>query len=232
MAGSFLQSSAASALSMLVLRRPSLDRYQQSVITEFLSAKSGYAPGSGEIVGILKQLKEDMEKDLAEATSAENAAAGEFEGLVGSKNKEIQALTEAIEKKTERAGEAAVKIVNLKNDLEDAQETLAEDQKFAAELKKGCKTAAAEYEERKAMRADELVAVQETIKILNDDDALDLFKKTLPTTSLLQVQSMSDIRDEALSAMQVDAKKTSAVWVCPACFAREESWLREGHQND
>mgnify|MGYP004101038497 CR=1 FL=1 len=43
-----------------------------------------------------------------------------------------------------------VKIVNLKNDLADAQDALGEDQKFAAELKKGCSTAEADYEE--AMR--------------------------------------------------------------------------------
>merc|ERR1719248_38849 len=97
-------------------------------------------------------------------------------------------------------GELAVKIVNLKNDLADAQDALGEDQKFAAELKKGCATAQADYESRKKGRAEELVAVGETIKILNDDDALDLFKKTLPSPSLLQMTSDRDVRDEALSA--------------------------------
>ena len=38
-----------------------------------------------------------------------------------------------------------MKIVNLKNDLEDAQESFAEDQKFVAELKKGCANAEKEY---------------------------------------------------------------------------------------
>ena len=33
------------------------------------------------------------------------------------------------------------------------------------------------------VRAEELVALADTIKILNDDDALDLFKKTLPSAS-------------------------------------------------
>merc|ERR1712100_800478 len=32
-----------------------------------------------------------------------------------------------------------------------------------------------------------VLAIADTIKILNDDDALELFKKTLPTPSLLQV---------------------------------------------
>merc|ERR1719159_1135167 len=54
-----------------------------------------------------------------------------------------------------------------------------------------------------ANRADELVAIGETIKILNDDDALDLFKKTLPSPSLLQVSRRDyDVRREALQLVQ------------------------------
>jgi len=211
MAGMFLQSDAANALRNLVLNRESMDRYSRRTLTEFLSTSSqaGYAPASGEIVGILKQLLENMEKELGDITKDEDEAIAEFESLVGAKEKEIAAATEAIEMKLEKNGEMAVKIVNLKNDLEDAQESLAEDQKFTAELKKGCSTAQVDYDSRVKGRAEELVAVQETIKILNDDDALDLFKKTLPSPSFmqggqsfLQVQQDQDTRDQALEKLQ------------------------------
>jgi len=200
MSGSFLQSAAAGALRKLVLSRENIDQYTRRTLTEFLSTSSGYAPASGEIVGILKQLLEDMEKELADMTSEEDAAVAEFDAMTAAKEKEIQQATESIETKLERKGALAVKIVNLKNDLADAQDALGEDQKFAAELKKGCATAQADYESRKKGRAEELVAVGETIKILNDDDALDLFKKTLPSPSLLQITSDRDVRDEALEA--------------------------------
>merc|ERR1719482_1166816 len=103
-------------------------------MTEFLSTSTqqGYAPASGEIVGILKQLLENMEGDLKEATDTENAAIEEFNGLVAAKKKEIAAATEAIEAKTARAGEGAVQLVNLKNDLADAQDSLADDTKYLA----------------------------------------------------------------------------------------------------
>jgi len=39
------------------------------------------------------------------------------------------------------------------------------------------------------LRSMELQALAETIKILNDDDALELFKKTLPSPSLLQLKT-------------------------------------------
>jgi len=116
MGAAFLQSATASTLKRLVVSS-SLSRYERETLTEFLSTQSatGYAPASGEIVGILKQLLENMEGDLKEATDTENAAIAEFEGLVAAKKKEIQAATEAIEAKTERAGEGAVQLVNLKN---------------------------------------------------------------------------------------------------------------------
>jgi len=200
MAGGFLQSSAATTLKNIVINRD-MDRFAKMMLTDFLQSSSGESGSTGEIVGILKQLLETMEKEHKEVVDEEAAAVAEFESLVDAKEKEIQAATEAIEAKTEKNGEYAVKIVNLKNDLEDAQESLAEDQKFTAELKKGCATAQTDYDSRVKGRAEELVAVQETIKILNDDDALDLFKKTLPSPSLLQVTDTRDIRDSALQAL-------------------------------
>jgi len=203
MSGAFLQSAAANVLRDMASGENSLSRYQRDTLTSFLSTSSGYAPASGEILGILRQLKEDMEKELKDVTEAENAAITEFEGLVCAKEKEIAAATEAIESKTQRAGEVAVEIVQLKNDLEDTKDELGADEVFLMELKKSCATKAKEYEERKANRAQELVAIAETIKILNDDDALDLFKKTLPSPSFMQVSRRgAEVRKEALRLIQ------------------------------
>merc|ERR1719313_1932370 len=73
MTGSFLQSKSASDLRKLVLSS-SLGRFDRETLSAFLSTSSGYAPASGEIVGILKQLLQNMEGDLKEATDTENAA--------------------------------------------------------------------------------------------------------------------------------------------------------------
>merc|ERR1719460_1437259 len=184
MAGGFLQTGAANVLRAIAVGREPMSEYQRDTLTAFLSTSAGYAPASGEILGILKQLQENMEKELSEATKAENEAIAEFEALVAAKEKEIAAATAAIESKTERAGEVAVEIVSLKNDLEDTKDELGADELFLMELKKNCGTKTKEYDERKKLRAEELVAISETIKILNDDDSLDLFKKTLPSPTL------------------------------------------------
>merc|ERR1719161_3237711 len=191
MAGGFLQTNAASHLRQLSLNMDmtSVDR---DMLVSFLSSSqgNGYAPASGEIVGILKQMKDTMEKDLEELKAQEATAIQDFEGMKAAKEKEIAAATQAIEEKTKRTGEVAVEIVNLKEDLEDTQDDLAKDQKFLADLEKNCDVKKKEWEEIKKMRSEELIAISETIKILNDDDALELFKKTAASASasLLQVQ--------------------------------------------
>merc|ERR1719456_2188533 len=208
MGESFLQSSEASLLQHVVVASKSLSDFDSQEVTAFLEGKM---QGSGEIVGILEQMAEDMAEDLAEAEKTESEAVADFEGLVAAKEKEIAAATSAIEDKTERTGKAAVDIVNAKNDLADAQEALADDTEFVAELKKSCKDQSELYEIVKKTRAEELAAIGATVKILNDDDALELFKKTLPGPgeSFLQVGSHTSTRARARVLIKA-AQETSA----------------------
>merc|ERR1719399_2437106 len=145
-----------------------------------------------------------MKKDYADATAEENSAIASFESLVASKKKEIDALTAATESKTMRVGDLGVKLAQQENDLEDTVEGLADDKKFYADLDKNCALKKAEWAEYKKMEAMELVALADTIKILNDDDALELFKKTLPgASSFMQVQVTSGaMRQNALHALK------------------------------
>merc|ERR1719316_964800 len=63
-------------------------------------------------------------------------------------------------------------------------------------------------EETVKMRGLELVAIADTIKILNDDDALELFKKTLPSASFIQEQVTSrQVRNQALVLLQDTRRK-------------------------
>merc|ERR1719316_1938474 len=95
----------------------------RDVLSSFLMGGSSgshrYAPASGEIVGILKQMKDTMEKDLKEVIAQEETAKADFEALVTAKEKEIAQATKAIEEKIKRGGEVAIEVVNLKEDLED-----------------------------------------------------------------------------------------------------------------
>mmetsp|Transcript_29212 Transcript_29212/g.53865 ORF Transcript_29212/g.53865 Transcript_29212/m.53865 type:complete len:702 (+) Transcript_29212:118-2223(+) len=204
MGGAFLQSSAATVLKKISISMDISD-VDRDVLASFLSAGNGedYEPQSGEIVGILKQMKDTATKDLADMKATEEKAISSFESLLGSKKKEIAALTESIESKTQRSAELAVDVVAKKGELADSQDSLAGDQKFLADTSKSCALKTKEYEANKKVRSEELVALADTIKILNDDDALDLFKKTLPSTSLLQIQvSKTSMKTRALSVLK------------------------------
>merc|ERR1719460_2507035 len=208
MAGSFLQSSSAQVLKKLVLAENNMDDSDREEITAFLSNSENYAPASGQITGILKQMSDTMNKELAEATSAENAAIKAYEELMAAKEKEVNALTKSIEEKMVRLGKLQVEIVEMKEDLDDTGKGLLEDKKFLADLKKNCATKADEHAANMKLRSEELLALADTIKILNDDDALELFKKTLPgAASLLQLQvTRADQRQQALAAIRANRR--------------------------
>merc|ERR1719375_1280383 len=102
------------------------------------------------------------------------------------KTKEVEAATKAIEAKLARIAELGVEIVQMKEDMDDTEKALMEDKKFLEDLEKNCAEKKADWELRSKTRAEEILAISGTIKILNDDDALELFKKTLPSPALLQ----------------------------------------------
>merc|ERR1719311_65108 len=143
-----------------------------------------------------------MDKDLVEITAKEEEAKATFEDMLAAKTKEINALTKEVEAKLTKVGEVGVELVNSKEDLDDTTQSLVEDKKFLADLEKNCAAKTKDWEYRSKMRADEILAIAETIKILNDDDALELFKKTLPSPSLLQTRvGMQQVRLQALKAL-------------------------------
>merc|ERR1719487_1940139 len=209
MAGGFLQTSAAAVLRRLVLSQD-LSNNDRDTLTAFLTAGSDqkYAPASGEIVGIMKQMGDTMSKDISDLIAAEEAAIKAYDELMAAKQKEVDSLTKAIEEKTKRVGEVGIEIVNLKEDLDDTTEALAEDKKFLADLEKTCELKVKEWDARCKTRSEELLAIADTIKILNDDDALDLFKKAIPSASFLQVMvTDKEVRHEAIKALSSSQRK-------------------------
>merc|ERR1719223_2378473 len=153
---------------------------------------------------------DDMAKDLKDATEAETAAIQNYEQLMAAKKKEVGTLQKQIEVEMERIGRLGVEVAEFENDIEDTKEAFAADQKFVLELKTSCSTKTGEWEEIKKTRAEELLALSETIKVLNDDDALELFKKVLPSSSsLMQVQvTAASQKARALALLQAAAKQT------------------------
>jgi len=203
----FLQTQGASVLKELSIDMD-ISGTDREVLTNFLTTSNGdgdtdYAPQSSEIVGILKQMQETTEKTLVDATKDEKGAIVDFNELEAAKMREINVLTKQIEIKTARIGELGVQLISQKEDREDTAKSLQEDTVFFTDLVKGCETKATEWDNIQKTRSAELVALAETVKVLNDDDATDLFKKTLPSPSLLQITTTSkEVKEHALTFIE------------------------------
>jgi len=202
--GSFLQTAAAATLRKLVEENDALSDLDRHDVTSFLSNDAD-SSGSGQILGILKTMGDTMSSTLADVVAKEEASVASFDALIKAKTAEVEALTAAVEEKTVRIGELGVEIVQMKADLSDTQASLIDDKKFAAELAKNCATKEEEWAAVCKTRSEEILALADTIKILNDDDALEMFKKTLPgaSASFMQVQVSEDaLKIRALSLLQ------------------------------
>jgi len=207
MSGGFLQTNAAASIRRAVLADSELTDFDRDALAAFLESGTvgdeEYVPKGGQIVGILKQMDEDFKKSLAEVEKQEADSQMVFDELMKAKTAEIQQHTEAIERKTGLVGELAVEIVQMKNSLSESEQALIEDTKFLADMEKDCASKQKEWDEVVKTRGEELMAIAETIKILNDDDAMELFKKTLPSPSLLQTRTYANAkRAHALSLIR------------------------------
>merc|ERR1719463_472071 len=111
-----------------------------------------------------------MEENLANAVKDEDAAVKGFGELKASKEQEQEIATAAIETKQTRAGELAVSVVQVADDIEDTTEEVADTEKFAKQLEEQCGVKEKEWAEREKLRSEEIAAISDAIGILNNDD--------------------------------------------------------------
>merc|ERR1719258_795236 len=100
--------------------------------------KQSYAPQSGAIFGILKQIKETFETNLSNSQKEEMEAQKAYEDLKAAKENEIKAGNELKGKKTQELADTDAKLAQDKQDLDDTRNSLSADQKFLMNLKETC----------------------------------------------------------------------------------------------
>merc|ERR1719355_218952 len=131
------------------LLKGSLTRKERKAVTSFLQApgdyfdasptfKQSYAPQSGEIFGILRQMKDTFEANLAESQKEENANQKAYEELKAAKEAEISAGQEQIDSKTQEKADTDEKNAQAKEDVEDTKKSLSADEQFLMMLKEKC----------------------------------------------------------------------------------------------
>merc|ERR1719359_1157568 len=157
-------------------------------ITSLLQSSDATSSGSSTdtIIGILEQMVENFKGNLKEMIQDEEEAIAKFNQLISSKNLEISTAEKEKDSMKEQHAANANAASQAKMELIKAENALKTNTDRLVDLKKSCSDKTAEYDAATKGRQIELEAIGAAIKILNDDDALDLFKKTLPSPSLVQ----------------------------------------------
>jgi len=180
---------------------------QASTATSFLAIPGfqSYAPQSGQIFGILKQMKETFEKDLAAAQGEEGKAVSEHAELQAASEEELAAGKKLWMQLEAEFAEFGEKHAAAFKEYEDTLAQLALDREFLADLKKKCAASDEEFQARTKSRLEEIAAVEDTIKYLNSDEAYDVFDKTV-NTAFVQTVSVSKaetaMRQEAVTVLK------------------------------
>jgi len=188
-----------------------VDRAMKSA-TAFMQSRQGsdyfpaYNSQSGEIVGVLKQMKEQMETDLSEAQKQEQERAGDFQELRSAKKSEIVDGEKMAEEKEDELAKTDNSLAEAKEDLRQEKKVLAEDQEFLRNLKKMCADADTNFEERKKARLTEMQAVADTIEILQGDEARDAMSSTFQSFVQVAAGRTSSRRTAAAATLRRAAR--------------------------
>merc|ERR1719316_2001716 len=164
------------------------------MLSEFAKngASVGYAPQSASIQGILKDMYDTFSTNLEDDTQTEASKNRVFEDFIAEKQTEQLNMKKVKAKKESEKAQAETDLAETTQAYDDTQATMDADIKFFDSTKKACQDKAAEWTERKAMREEELAGMKEAIKILNSDEAREMFSKAIKPgmeTSFLQVSS-------------------------------------------
>merc|ERR1719272_559495 len=163
--------------------------------------KQSYAPQSGEIFGILKQMKETFETNLSDSQKEELANQKAYEDLKAAKEEEIAAGQAQLDAKTTELATTDEKLAQAKEDIADTKDNLGADEQFLMMLKEKCSTTDAEWEQRQKTRQLEIEACSKALAILSSDDAHDLFTKTFNPAFFQSESSTRSERRSTVSAL-------------------------------
>jgi len=170
--------------------------------------KQSYAPQSGEIFGILRQMKETFEANLSAAQKEEMENQKAYSELKAAKEEQIAAGQAQIDTKTEELATTDEHNAQAKVDLEDTKASLSADEQFLMMLKEKCQMTDKEWEERQKTRQLEMQAVSKALAVLSGDDAHDLFTRTFNPAFLQSSTAVnSDRRKQASLLLAAAGKK-------------------------
>merc|ERR1719252_375599 len=204
----------------------------RKTLSAFLQAPftGTYQSQSGEIVGILKNMRDTFKSNLASARAAESAAAESHSKFTKVKEDEFAKMKKTFDDKDKVLGENDDAISTKKTSKGEEEATKADNEEFLAKLQKMCAEKTKAFEDRKMVRANEEATVAEAVSILNSDEAFETFGAVKATTeggtgpSLLQVSASRhtfSVREQVQKELTRVAQRSKSLKLAKIAMALE-----------
>merc|ERR1719254_220210 len=149
---------------------------------------NAYEFQSGGIVEMLKKLKDQFREKLADCQKEEMNSKHAYDMVVQDLVDSIENSNKSIEEKKVTKARKEEKTAEDKKQLAATIQTKKDDEKLLADMEVECNEKGLSFTEKQQLRTEEIAAIAQAIKILQDPDALGNAEKHL---SLVQMSAKS-----------------------------------------
>jgi len=174
---SMLKLQATVKKALLTAAAFSSDGLQSKKMDSFLQAPftGTYSAQSGEVVGILKDMRDTFQRNLNQARLKEAAAQEAHEKYLKAMGDALEAMEKSFASKQSELAANDAALSSARDKLKAAKDAKEAAEDFLEKLLEMCAEKAKEYDERCMLRSQEQAAVAEAIAILNSDAAFETF---------------------------------------------------------
>merc|ERR1719224_355088 len=196
-----MKQSVKSVLELMPTRM-ALPPAKMALISQFVSAKAGYAPQSATIQGMLGDMYLTFSNDLESSTLDEANQNHDFEQIYATLEKENNQLKETRARKETEKADAEAMLADTTKASDDTEKQMQADTEFFDQTKAACKSKHEEWTLRSKLRAEELDGIDKALEILTSDDARALFDKSIKpgVETFLQVASTPSLLQDSANA--------------------------------
>merc|ERR1719473_1807856 len=173
-------------------------------------AKGTYTSQSGEIQGILAQMKDDFEKELETSAEEEDAAASSHAELMETKREDLALLEKTLTKTTLNQGNDKKQLAEDSQEREETQVQLKTDEAFFAETKESCKAKADQWSSRARSRTEELAAIDKALAVLTSPESKAIFDRSHTTFLQIAAEQTAPKRTQAFNILKKAASTSNS----------------------
>merc|ERR1719316_285726 len=180
-------------------------------------AAGTYTSQSGQIQGILAQMKDDFEHELASSAEEEDAAASSHAELMETKREDLALLEKTLTKTTLAQGNDKKQLAEDSQEREETQAQLKTDEAFFAETKESCKAKADQWAGRARSRTEALAA-------MTSPESKAIFERSANTFVQHAAAQSSPERTKAYNLLKSVATKAGSLRLAAIATSVQTTW--------